>query len=567
MSFSPQRKKRLARTSGIVALIVAIVVTLVVKCSGSDAPDDSSESKKIGQGVTATSKKLPKNIVASVRKDQSKPYLLGAGLSPVLSVAPSGALAEPVTLNIPLQRKVAKDTSVFVVVNHSHKADGWHILQSRLGTDRQHVSVTTSHFSWFWVFTLDSAATSKTFQQDVTDALSGEIRVQANKPECKDQSKAKSSNYQVASSAKDTLYWCFGIEDGKRLLKVVNRQRYPLNVHHKGFKVLSAGHIQAEITQLARWGSGDITILYPRDEAVMQLKDLPEGGKATISTEFSGWAEALYNVDIAFESTVSIMVKFGFKDIGVHTSKYWEYLDKMLSTKSCVNAAANRNLGKMVSACFRNFLSDPYGKIGSAILFSALDAVLLVGNWFTSQLQSTYDNITNYDEYSIVVSRPAGTPLTFHDMIITLQPRWQKGNVYASKGLGVQTTGRCMQPSFCEGFMLFDQKTGSQGAAPTYEYNPNYPWNPSNGADGCMDKYKDGIIQNFQGSPTHKETVLVGGHGGTLTEWKGTCLNTNMQKLGTFTQRVWYLPTEKIFVVDEWNTPGLYDALKDATWQ
>ena len=411
-TISSKRKKRLVRTCIGLGVIVALIIGLVIRCSGSSHTSrDTPTTKQIGQGVTATSEQMPSGTKANVLKEQGKPYELGHGLSPMLSITPTGTLKAPITLTIPLSETVAQGTRVFVAANFTHKPGDWQVLGARLTADRKHAQVTTNHFSFFWPFMLDVSGTTKTFKQDITDSLSSSVTAKANKPACQNESQARANDYQITSSAKNTLYWCFGVEGGKHVLKVVNRQKYPLNVYHKGLKVLSAGHIQAEVTQIARWGSGNITILYPRDEAVMQVDDLARGNKATVSTEYSGYAEALYNFDVAYQATVTIMTKFGLKDIGVRTPKYWEYMNKMLNVKDCANAVTDRNLGKMMAKCFRDVLADPYGKIGSAILFAVVDTTLMVVDWLIGQFKSVSDTLGDADKYGVTVSRQAAVPL------------------------------------------------------------------------------------------------------------------------------------------------------------
>jgi len=50
-------------------------------------------------------------------------------------------------------------------------------------------------------------------------------------------------------------------------------------------------------------------------------------------------------------------------------------------------------------------------------------------------------------------------------------------------------------------------------------------------------------------------------------EWKLLCQSPTNGKSVGFMQRTWWLPEQHILVVDNWQTKGLYEALKNATWQ
>src|SRR5207237_4729555 len=104
-------------------------------------------------------------------------------------------------------------------------------------------------------------------------------------------------DYTIQSDAKDTLYWCFGVEDGKRVLKLVNRKPYPLEVWHPGLTTLHQEY-NLDIDKLARFGSGHESFLFPYEEVDYALsKPLKPGEKAGITNTFSGYAQALYRLE------------------------------------------------------------------------------------------------------------------------------------------------------------------------------------------------------------------------------------------------------------------------------
>ena len=158
------------------------------------------------------------------------------------------------------------------------------------------------------------------------------------------------------------------------------------------------------------------------------------------------------------------------------------------------------------------------------------------------------------------------TPLTFHGMTINLPPGWKKGTVYGDKGQGVQTTGKCVRPGFCQGFLLFNRYTGRQNAVPSNEYSPDQFWHPGNDAGGCMNQSASTNVSSFPQQPLKKGTAPVGNKTFTYTEWKVDCLDDSGNTASSHTQRVWYDPQSKMYIVDDFNSK-LWDILRSATWQ
>ena len=160
------------------------------------------------------------------------------------------------------------------------------------------------------------------------------------------------------------------------------------------------------------------------------------------------------------------------------------------------------------------------------------------------------------------------TPLTFHGMTINLPPGWKTGTVYGNKGQGVRTTGKCVRKDYCQGFLLFNRFTGRQNASPTNEYDRKQFWHPGNDANGCMNQSANTYISSFPQQPQRVSTADVGGKLFNYTEWKVDCYGSdNTTVVSSHIQKVWYDPNSKMYIVDEFNTPGLWDILKKATWE
>ncbi|MFG2005395.1 serine/threonine-protein kinase [Spirillospora sp. NPDC048911] len=124
----------------------------------------------------------------------------------------------------------------------------------------------------------------------------------------------------------------------------------------------------------------------------------------------------------------------------------------------------------------------------------------------------------------------------------------------------------------CPGFALL---TG-RWIYPTSEnfinpYTPSGPFHPgtdpSHFCPPDPDKY-NGVRRLRSEKPAVRRFAQVGSSTAEYREWRLVCMDYSGKNKGTvaFTQRLWYLPTSKILIVDEWGVPGLEQVLAKATW-
>ncbi|MGI5491521.1 hypothetical protein [Microtetraspora malaysiensis] len=132
-------------------------------------------------------------------------------------------------------------------------------------------------------------------------------------------------------------------------------------------------------------------------------------------------------------------------------------------------------------------------------------------------------------------------------------------------------TGACARPRGhyfepnCRSFWVMGTqaiKTGGEGFQP---YNPNQgPFYPAVDVAPCA---TDPALGQVLGKAVTAGYRAVGvGHKARYLVWPGRCVRGNGAQQSTFSQREWYLPKERILIVDQWNTPGLATVLKNATW-
>jgi hypothetical protein len=161
---------------------------------------------------------------------------------------------------------------------------------------------------------------------------------------------------------------------------------------------------------------------------------------------------------------------------------------------------------------------------------------------------------------------PAGGPLTFRTMTIRLPPGWRATRDGPDQV--TVTTGACRRGAGgadCPGFLLL----GPGQIAIAHElgpYDPERVWHPGTGVEGCPAD-RDGLVERTPKRPRARGFAKVGPRTAVYREWAVACLDARtLQPKGGYRQRLWYLPSSAILVVDEWSTPGLGRVLAAATF-
>jgi hypothetical protein len=165
--------------------------------------------------------------------------------------------------------------------------------------------------------------------------------------------------------------------------------------------------------------------------------------------------------------------------------------------------------------------------------------------------------------------RPTGTGgrLGFRAMTIRLAPGWRATRDGPDR-VTVASGGACRRSAGgvdCPGFLLL----GPSQIAIAHElgpYRPDRVWHPGTGVEGCPAD-RDGLVEQPPARPRTQGFARVGTKQAVYRDWKITCLDaTTLKPRTSYRQRVWYLPSSKILVVDEWSTPGLAAVLAAATF-
>lgn len=409
----------------IAALVVTVASGLLIAHFAFPSAYTAMQNTQIGPDITVSGTKVPASIKATTESGTQSSFTRLQPLGQVLQVTPSGSLAAPITLRFKLSQKATSNGLVLIATRETATAP-WKLMQATVSPDGWYASVQTTHLSWWQPLWYDLKEAATLFKKDVLDGISGDFLTEAEKPQCDNESQARQDNYAITSSAKKTLYWCFGVENGERILKVVNRARYPLEVAHPGFTAKSTGIPPFELDQLARFAAGKDSIVYPFEEMEFSV-DLKPGKQAYISTEFSGLAQSLYQLQVGAVTAIQFITQFG-AGVGIPVNgaidptkfeKIVEFIDNhFLSPIECVNAlktaAKTLNAGGIIAGCFSpSEMMDAFGWAG--VLLAPLTVAGSLMEFFRSSLDSIGAIIKGDDKYQILVARsdPGATLATY----------------------------------------------------------------------------------------------------------------------------------------------------------
>ncbi len=234
----PRRRAHGAR--GALALVCVLVLGLLLTACGGKAQNVTPSINTL-PSASATPKASPVTVTglpdaAKLQVSDGDPGTApGGGLdfvSPIYSIGPSGPLPTAAKVTIQLDHAVARNTQL-VVASRESLTQSWTWLPATLTADQRHAQFVTRHLSEFGVLTVDAPEMISSFKQSVQAGLVSSVNT-AKKPVCTGMKDARLDGYTatVVSPPRTTLAWCFGLDKGKRVLKIVNRRQVPVQVSH-----------------------------------------------------------------------------------------------------------------------------------------------------------------------------------------------------------------------------------------------------------------------------------------------------------------------------------------------
>lgn len=149
------------------------------------------------------------------------PQLIPAGRAAVAEVD-GGTLTAAATVTFPTPAG-ANGTDVVPVVVWQDGAGGWRWLPSAWTPGSTTITATTDHFSFGFPATVDVKKWIADRGAALTDYLTGRSGVA--QPTCGDEKAARADGIRVTSDGGDSIKWCFGTQNGRRILKIANNRR------------------------------------------------------------------------------------------------------------------------------------------------------------------------------------------------------------------------------------------------------------------------------------------------------------------------------------------------------
>ncbi len=378
--------------------VTSYIVVLVLLASGCHATKSPvCGARAVGHGVMFAGPSQPANSRVNVVRAVDLHVPNTFALSDTFELLPSGPLANPITVTVPINTTVSSDQAVVVATAETPQGP-WDFLAGSIGRDRRSVSFTTSHFSLFGIRGVDVRAQFEAFRKDFLDPLSGSFLAEAQKPRCASEREARGDGYSITSTPSSTLYWCFGMSGDNRILRVVNNRRYPLEVTHPGLPMIAGGDIHLDLRQLSRSISGNMSIIGPREAATFRVSLAPDT-RSIVSTQFDGFGQSLYALQVGVQALVNILTRFGQGS----KLKSAQITSDLLQANSCTEAL-RRGPAAVLGGCFNPH--ELWRALGvKALLVMALMVFGPMFEFFHSEFNFLGDQFNHRDRYQVTISR------------------------------------------------------------------------------------------------------------------------------------------------------------------
>jgi len=368
-----------------------------------------SQYRDIGAGVSV-SNDAPKDIRAAADNSAPKPpFERVAQLAPVVHITPDGPLAHPVTLRFKLNRKIDDPRDVVIATNPTGKAGDWQLVMPSK-VDGEYAYFTATHLSWWdplWRSFTDLVNAATTELKKQWDGLTDGAFAHAEQPKCDNEQEARDKGYSIKWSGAEVLHWCLGLKDGKPTARVANKRSYPVFVAHQGIAVPEKPQRKFDaVDALSRFTTGERTVLMATDQLRLEY-DLSKGESKTISTEYDGFAESLYQAEFGVTMLANILTRYGAVEGGAATKA----LSKLLQMKDCTASFNTEgDVGRVISGCFDPAkIIEIFGWKG--VLVAMVMIAAPVAKFFTNTFETLGDLLQGKDREKVTVSYNPPPPL------------------------------------------------------------------------------------------------------------------------------------------------------------
>ncbi|HZJ07191.1 MAG TPA: hypothetical protein VFD59_17210 [Nocardioidaceae bacterium] len=346
MHHSPRRSVVLARV--LLAMFVGLTATACSGAGGKAAAParlPSIAATPADQPVQATG--LPDAVELEVA-DTSPGVEHGDNLdfvSPVFTLTPAGPLARPATVRLQLNNALPRTTPLLVASRVS-ESQPWTYRRGRLTSDQQHVEFKTTSLNQVGVLALDLDGALANFRTDVRSGLATLTERKPEKPTCEGAGDAaREDGYSVASTKSKTMFWCFGLENDKRVLRVTNRKRVPVEVTHVNVPVVTEAPEVPSYSLLSSLLEPEKTLLAPGRTATYDA-DLEPKGRVQVIAESPVQAQSLRFLQAGTRALVIRMNRFGAGPV-----KIGKTVDALMAKPQCAKTLS-QSAEAVAAGCF-----------------------------------------------------------------------------------------------------------------------------------------------------------------------------------------------------------------------
>jgi hypothetical protein len=317
-------------------------------------------------------------------------------VSATWQISPSGKLTRPTVVTIPLTRLEPNDGLTMIFTAESPHGP-WTPLKTKIVDRGLYAQATVTHLSWFTVVRI-SADEVVSVLRDFFNALTSDATSNASPPDCQGTGpQARADGYGITSASGSTVFWCFGMQNGSRVLKVVNNRRYPLLLIH-GMPVIGGDGTGDVFQRAAELLSTNGVVAWPQSEIDFDATVQP-GYWAGISANLASQGQKLYSLDVGVQALYWILSRFGFGD---QPTKVMAAVNDLLALDTC--RASLGNPGAMISNCLQSDLIDKIVGFGYSWVLSGIATITAVWEYFRGTLNGLADQFDGRSKYWITIT-------------------------------------------------------------------------------------------------------------------------------------------------------------------
>lgn len=396
----------------MIAVVAVVAAALIVakpfdKPSSSPAvaaPQTSGVAASRTAGVAATIS-MPGRIVRNSPGVSPQVPAVGAKYfqrdSQTVSITPSGPLEKQAVVKLRLNSPPQPGEVAAILTSESPNGP-WQVLPGTVVDGGRYVEATVSHLSFFSAFLVDWHALLNDLEGAWNSFTDGAYS-NASQPSCDNKSAATQDGYSTTVSMKGkTVLWCYGVENGRRVLKIIDNRRYPLLVAH-GLP-LTGGSSSGDVFQRAAslLNLGD-ALVYPQDEADFS-GTVAAGRWSALAGNYAPVAGYLASLSVGVQAWLAIVTR---GNSAKNPSKVMDTVDQMLTLDTCRAAAMGGDASDIQGSCFT---PDMFGKVFGAFwgyMLSIVQTVSEFANWVRSTLNAFADSIDGRSSFEITVRHAA----------------------------------------------------------------------------------------------------------------------------------------------------------------